>query len=282
MRQLLPAAPDVEQLFGSPPEVQQTVSSAPAMVGAEQVVMDNRGKALEMLGKGMRPLAVATALGISPALVSQFLADAEFKKEVADRIKDASYAQAVRAERINALEDKCIDAVETSLKLYRGAMKPAESLSLLKIVNSLDRRTGMVGPVSSDMGEEKTATLILPTYIQNAVVNIQVNTTNEVVEVNGREMRTMSTGGVMKELEEFKGRQQSKLLEDNARFAAGGLPGASSVPQNNPAQAVAEVPGLPPQKVAQVKAALNLSAGMIRSASKGSVNARKLLGLPDA
>jgi predicted transcriptional regulator len=226
-------------------------------VKEEAEKMDTRGKIVELLGKGVRPIQVAVVLGVSPSLVSQVLAEPGVREGVSSALLEANLAQAVRDQKLNALEDKCIQAVEDSMKLYSGVLKPTESLNMLKIVNGLVRRSPQLpaGLGSVEEAGSKTVVLQLPEHMHNSVVQIQVNTSNEIVEVNGREMRTMPTGGVLKELELFEEEQVLQLEEDNQLFAS-----SIQVPGKN-----------------RVVNALKLPSTMIGVAREGSSSCRKLL-----
>jgi predicted transcriptional regulator len=254
----------LQSLFGepsSPPEV------AAPQEGKPTEVMDLRGRAKEYLGKGMKPIQVAQVLGCSPSLIAQYMSEQDFAEQVRQLQLQSSYSQALRDERLNKLEDMAIDAVEASMQNYKGLTKPEVALTILKTLNGLQRRAPVLsaGVVDADKSAG-TVSISLPEFMQNAVVNIQVNTSNEVVEVNGRKMLTMNSANVMKELEVFQEKQQQKLLEVNK--------GGARVPEE---VVVEKVPApkqelLPSQKAYPEKVinALNLSATMINAARRGS------------
>ncbi len=170
-----------------------------------------RTKALEFLGKGLKPGVVSTLLGVTPATISQFLAEPEFKEAVAAILVTSQMAHSIRAERLDALEDKIITSVERSIDFF---VKPADALMALKVINSLDRKVP-INPINPDSIETRTVVLNLPAHMHNSVVNIQVNSSNEVVEVNGREMRTMPTGQVLQQLEIQQAEHSLNLEKEN-------------------------------------------------------------------
>lgn len=159
-----------------------------------------QGRALEYLGKGLKPGQVATILGISPGLVSQFLSDETFKLAVEDRLAVRSLAVQKRNERYDMLEDKIVDQLEKNISFI---YKPMEMVAALKAINGLERRQ----QDSVDQGsglDKKVVVLQLPAFMLTNVTNVQISADSQIVEVNGEEMRTMGTTNVGKLLEKHR------------------------------------------------------------------------------
>jgi predicted transcriptional regulator len=183
--------------------------------GTGQETNSTRERAMELLGRGVRPSVVATILRVTPAVISQYQEDPEFKEILQGRLVESQLAASVRDARLDALEDQIITQVERSIQWFS---KPADALGALKLINGLARRAPVIATNPDDISTQ-TVILQLPTHMQNSVVNIQVNTNNEVVEVNGREMRTMATSQVLRELEVSQAITSQNLERENEQRA---------------------------------------------------------------
>lgn len=153
----------------------------------------NKDQAAMMLGRGMSPQNVARVLGISRGLISQYKQDEGFKLEVADMLMERNLATSLRDERIDNLEDSAIGRLEDVMQFIS---KPMELVAVLKTVNSLVRRSspemGMDGELKRDV-----VTVELPRGMIGKVT-LEFNTSNEVVQANGREMRTIDSVALIK------------------------------------------------------------------------------------
>lgn len=149
-----------------------------------------KGQALELLSKGMGTLAVAQVLNISAGAVSQFLAEPEFKERVGAALQAKAIGKIKRDEVIDELEDKAWKQLGDVLPFMT---KPMEIIRVAQVLNSANRRAAEsgIGTGVTDADSAGVVTLRLPVGVVSASVGIKLNTNNEVVEVDGRELRTM-------------------------------------------------------------------------------------------
>lgn len=134
-------------------------------------------KGLELLGSGISPVVVATTLGITESLVSQWLSQKEFAEQVVARRFSAMQKHSTRDAKWDDLEDKLLAKLEDVIPWMT---KPFEIIRALQMVNSAKRR----GPSAPEN-----------THIANTVVNLQIpisivqrftkNADNQVIEVEG-------------------------------------------------------------------------------------------------
>lgn len=174
------SAQEASALFDAP--ATQGASTAPVYTPTS-----TRAQALELLSKGLSTGETARALSCSPSLISQFLAEPEFKSQVTEGLALRSVARTVRDDKIDKLEDMALDRLAQVIGF--GFSRPMEILKAVQVINGLHRRgVNSEGAVSEDTGR---VVLELPKFAGSVEVALRYNTNNEVVEVNGREMRTM-------------------------------------------------------------------------------------------
>lgn len=164
---------EIERLFGNSPKAQAAM----------------------LLGRNISESQVADILGVSPALISQYKEDPAFSEQVRLMQLDASLAATLRDEKINELEDSVLDRVKDVLPYIT---KPMELVGVLRTINSLQRRGATSLAASALNQQNNTVVLELPPNITKGEVNLKFNTSNEVVEVEGRMMHTMPAPSVQK------------------------------------------------------------------------------------
>jgi len=99
--------------------------------------MIDKERGLQLLGTGLGPTDVATALGCDPSYISQLLMDQEFATKVlALRVQNLQ-AHTLRDRNIDAIEDKLIEKLEESVQWLT---KPRDILMAFQILNNAKRR----------------------------------------------------------------------------------------------------------------------------------------------
>ena len=173
-----------------------------------------KGQALELLSKGTPPSVVATVLGVDKSLISQYIEDDVFNSYLVDARAEAELAARIRDDRLDELEDRAIKQVEGVLAWIT---KPMEAVAVLKTINGLQRRSQGTAQGIHDQAKDRIL-VELPKGMVMAKVNIQVNTSNEVVEVDGRAMHTMGTEELLREVEARRvSRTTGILIEQEER-----------------------------------------------------------------
>jgi hypothetical protein len=71
-----------------------------------------QAKILDMLGNGLSPEVVSSALGISPSYISQLVSTEEFSRQVAELRFINLQANTVRDRKYDSLEDQLTDKLQ--------------------------------------------------------------------------------------------------------------------------------------------------------------------------
>jgi hypothetical protein len=168
-----------------------------------------KDKVKELLGTGLPNNVVATATGISESQITQWMSEEEFAGEV-QTLRTMNLAKATeRDNKYNSLEDSILEIMEEKLTNYGLTWKPGELARILAIVNGAKRR-GAPTEVSGQVARS-VVPLQLPPVIVAAFV---VNGHNQVVEVEGRTVATISASKVVRELENRSKGRTLNVIED--------------------------------------------------------------------
>lgn len=154
----------------------------------------------ELLGSGLGPEHVATAVGCSASYISQLLSQPDFQNDVVELRTTALTANTKRDRSIDSIEDRLLEklseAVDSNM-FYKGK----DILYATNLVNKMNRRG-----VSSQQA----------TTINNTIVNLQLpavtvrqfamNEHKEVIEIEGQSMVTMPAHQLLRTVSEAQKR----------------------------------------------------------------------------
>lgn len=165
-------------------------------------------RALTLLGQGIDPRLVASAVGVTVSRISQLVSDPIF----ASRVSELRYRHLAkhneRDNRYDALEEQLIERMEGLLPMM---YKPMEILKAISVINGATRR-GASTP-ESILEQKETVSLTMPTVVlQQFNTNFVVNVNNQVVKAGDQELVTVQSVR-MQDL--LKTRNGSALLERN-------------------------------------------------------------------
>ena len=97
----------------------------------------SQSTALKLLGQGISAVMVASTIGVTEGLISQFLADPRFAEEVTKR-------KLATLQKQTGIDNKYIEAeeklVDKFLRVIPLMNKPMEILKGLQVINSTKRR----------------------------------------------------------------------------------------------------------------------------------------------
>lgn len=145
-------------------------------------------RAIEMLGKGMPPVVVATTLGVSESRISQLMAD----EGIAEEIRTLRYNRASklneRDEKADVIEDKLLDQLGAAIPML---MRPMEIARTLSMVNAMKRR----GIASVDSGGERSA-IVTITMPKKITQQFTTNINNQVIQAGTQELLTIQSGSI--------------------------------------------------------------------------------------
>lgn len=137
--------------------------------------MASRDRVMKLLGQGVEPEVVATAVGVTPGYISQLLDDPEFAKSVAElRLLNLESATD-RDGKYDELEDAMLQKLKDTSDYMT---KPREIAGVLLALNKATRRG--VRPEHAPHVKQDVVVLNFPTVIQQKFV---VNHNNTVVAV---------------------------------------------------------------------------------------------------
>lgn len=146
-------------------------------------------RALSLLGSGVNPEQVASALGVSASRISQLLANKEFADQVASLRYDNLQKHNSRDDSYDSLEDTLLEKLQKSLPLM---FRPNDILKALQVVNGAKRRGQSVPTQGS--GHQTIVSLTLPTMITQQFVT---NAVNQVVSAGDQDLVTMQSGNLL-------------------------------------------------------------------------------------
>ena len=157
-------------------------------------------RVLSLLGAGVQPVQVASAVGCSESYISQLLADEDFAKAVAQKRYELLVAESGRDRAYDDIEDQLLEKLKASLPFIT---KTAEILASIKIVNGAKRRgAGTLGGAASN---NTVIQLVLPAKTK---ARFTADANGQVVEVSSeagsQSLLTVQSGSVGRLLEQHK------------------------------------------------------------------------------
>lgn len=145
-----------------------------------------QSSALKLLGQGISGVMVASTLGVSESLISQFMADGRFAEEVTKRKLEGLQRQTGIDNKYLEAEDRLVDKL---LKVIPLMNKPMDILRGLQVVNATKRR-GMADVAVTNQTTQ-IVQLVLP---GNFAAKFVTNAQNQIVEVqDGQGSRSLIT-----------------------------------------------------------------------------------------
>lgn len=171
---------------------------------------DLREKLLGFLAAGASQTVAASAAGCSDGYVSQLLQEDSFRDQLALRRAARLTDDVKHDETLAAAEDLALKTVRQKLPYVRS---PLEAARIYQILNNANRRvqegSGAVGAEGVDQ-----VTIVLP---RAAKARIQLNSSNQVIEVEGRSMATLPSRNLpqlAQEIREKDKKRASDVLEN--------------------------------------------------------------------
>jgi len=148
-------------------------------------VTSTESRALELLGSGVAPEVVASALGVTASRISQLLSDEEFAK----RVTELKYSYLQK----NNARDTSYDSTEDELILkFREVMplmmRPMEILKSLQVINSLKRRG--TGTPENIHTSQPVVNLTIPVQI---IQRFTRDINNQVIDAGDQTLLTMQS-----------------------------------------------------------------------------------------
>lgn len=171
-------------------------------------------RALALLGSGINPETVASALGVSISRISQLLSSPEFSAQVAELRFSHLQKHNERDNEYDSLEDKLLEKLKDLLPLMH---RPMEVLKSIQVINAAKRR-GQSAPDSLTQ-QQTIVQLILPSIIHQTYA-VQQNIHNQVVKAGDTDLLTIQSSQLLKTLEGKELKQNELNTEERSRHVA--------------------------------------------------------------
>src|SRR5574343_379946 len=145
-------------------------------------------RALTLLGQGLGPEVVASALGVTTSVISQLLSQTEFAAKVAEaRFRNLSKHNE-RDNAYAALEDQLLEKMRDLLPFM---VRPMEVAKVLQILNAAKRR-GSSAP-EHITNQQTVIQLTIPTTM---VKQFTVNSANQVIQAVQNALLTLQSAAL--------------------------------------------------------------------------------------
>lgn len=145
-------------------------------------------RALKLLMKDLPPSIVASTLGVTPAAISQYLADDEFSAALVAGKFEKLKAAANRSEMYDALEDTLLQKLKDSVSMLFDPLKIAR---ILQTITASRPKISVAQEIPLETSRQ--VVLNMPTQvIQHFTTNIQ----NQVVKVGERDLTTVQSANM--------------------------------------------------------------------------------------
>lgn len=152
----------------------------------EAALSGNQAKALSLLGQGISAVMVASTLGVSESLISQYIAEPRFASEVTARKLKALQVQTDIDNKYAQAENTLLDKLIKTIPLIS---KPMDILRGLQVVNATKRRGMADAPVAQH--NTQIVQINLPAAMAAKFIT---NTANQIVEIqDGEGARSLVT-----------------------------------------------------------------------------------------
>lgn len=162
--------------------------------------MDKKEQILSLCATNATNTQIAQAVGVNESYVSQLRVLAPKAPDLKAATRDGIY---------DSIEDKLAANLNEKIAYVQ---KPHEIMSLLRQVNNLKRRSESVTNNPNGLNITNNVVFVtLPTTLAN---RFSVNSSNEVIEVNGRSLVTMGNKEVLSKLPDYDTRTDIRTIED--------------------------------------------------------------------
>lgn len=172
-----------------------------------QHISDSKERALVLLGQGIDPETVASAVGRDRSWISQLISDPEFSAQIAELRFAALSKHNVRDGKYDEFEDTLLEMLKDCLPFMMH--KPWMILKAITTINSANRR-GASAPSTLSKPSD-VVQLVMPTIIMQKFVT---NINQQVIKAGEQELVTVQSSSMESLLKQhIPPRQQHETLE---------------------------------------------------------------------
>lgn len=167
----------------SPPSESQAVVSSNAASDFSQV--PTHDKLLGLLASGISVQSAAMAVGMLESDVRDLLGTAEFSAALSSRRSEKLEEAVQHDSNVEGLEAKALRVLEQKLPFVRS---PMEAARIFQILNSSKKRSQPQESAAAEALGAQQVAILLP---RAARVQLTMNASNQVIDVEGRSMATL-------------------------------------------------------------------------------------------
>lgn len=162
-------------------------------------------KILQAVVAGISQTAIAQMMNVSDGLISQVINTDEFQIRLRQKRATQMAQAAIRQEKLESLQDKLIDKVDNLIPFIT---KPTEATAALRAIAEVAKNNM---PMT---GETQEASNVVTIYMPTAIgVNFQLNSQNEVIDIDGRTIVGANATQIMERAAEFGIESANPLLQ---------------------------------------------------------------------
>jgi len=200
--------------------METNTSTIPPDTTAVKKYEGTAGRILEMLGNGLAPNVVSSALGVSESYISQLLSEESFSQQVTGLRYANLQAATTRDRSYDAIEDALITKMQDLLPMM---YKPMEVLRAITVINAAKRR-GADAPDNTVI-HQTIVSLTLPSVATSRFIT---NSANQVIEAGNQELITIAASSLTTKLDSLKARSAPQPNLPPANITSRGTPNDTS------------------------------------------------------
>jgi hypothetical protein len=156
---------------------------------ADLALSSTENRALTLLGQGIAPTIVASAVGVSESRISQLISDPIFSARVAELRFESLSAHTARDHAYDSIEDVLIARLKDMIPYM---YKPMEVVATIRTINQAKRR-GAGSESQPAITASKVINLTLPIQIVN---QFKLDGNNQVIQTGEQPLITMQSGNM--------------------------------------------------------------------------------------
>lgn len=162
-------------------------------------------RALILLGQGIEPRTVASAVGVTDSHISQLLSNPEFAARVADLRYSTLAKHAERDTEYDEIEDTLLEKLKNCIPYMS---KPMEILASVRIINQAKRRGAVANPTAQS--QNPVIQLNMPIQIIN---QYRLDANNQVIQAGQQALVTVQSGALKSLVDTARQRKEAQNVE---------------------------------------------------------------------
>lgn len=171
------------------------------------------GRILTLLGQGVEPNIVASAIGVSESYISQLISDPVFSAQVYELRYRTLAKHSTRDQAYDETEDMLLEKLKNMIPMM---FNPMQVLAAIRVINQAKRRGAGFQPASQT--QAPVVALTIPVQI---IQQFRKDSNNQVIEAGQQTLITVQSGNMNKLLEQRKVQHEQLLPPTTPSLATG-------------------------------------------------------------